>query len=540
MVAKRILVGVVVICWVASLGRAQTPIYSLPGEATGSLFGFACVGLGDGDGDGVRDFAIGVPGVGTGEVRVFSGRTGIERYRVLGNAAADLFGYAIDEVDDLDADGAADFVVGAPQLFAAPPTRGYARLISGRTGTTLTTISGDRDGGLFGFAVAAAGDVNRDGYRDVIIGGPNADGFAGYARVCSGRDGSPLRTWNGAAFEQFGFAVAAAGDIDADGYADVIVGGPGGVSNGGNAGTAVVYSGWSGAALLTLVGSAPSQFLGAAVAGIGDIDADGVTDLAIGGYGDASNGFGAGTAWIVSGRDGSRLHTFFGDRSGDAFGVDLRGIGDADGDGCTDLLVGTHAEYARLFSGSDGRVLFDLPNHRHGHDHWGFRLGTAGDIDDDRAIDFFVGAHTERNMGGAHLLSTRRLSLASDRHALPLTSGGEAGFALDAGPVHAGSAYVLLGSASGTRPGLTVGTSNLPLNVDGYFVALLGSPDTLVLGSVGTLDRTGRASARLVLPPLPAGLAGLTLHHAYAVAGPGPGITVFVLTSNAVPVTLVR
>jgi hypothetical protein len=126
------------------------------------------------------------------------------------------------------------------------------------------------------------------------------------------------------------------------------------------------------------------------------------------------------------------------------------------------------------------------------------------------------------------------VALVADARLFPASSGGTIRFALDAGAPRAGRPYVLGGSASGTFPGLDLGSVVVPLNLDGFLLATLagGPPFT---GFLGVLDGNGRAAASLSVPgPLPAQLAGLTFDFAYVVANP------LYFASNAIPVTVVR
>ena len=110
------------------------------------------------------------------------------------------------------------------------------------------------------------------------------------------------------------------------------------------------------------------------------------------------------------------------------------------------------------------------------------------------------------------------LSLGGDTSSLSLSAGGAQNLALGTDASQSGMLYMMLGSATGTAPGVPAGALVLPLVPDGYFQFTLAHPNTLVLGSLGLLDAAGQASAVLAIPPgLDPGLAGLTLYHAYAV-----------------------
>jgi hypothetical protein len=126
------------------------------------------------------------------------------------------------------------------------------------------------------------------------------------------------------------------------------------------------------------------------------------------------------------------------------------------------------------------------------------------------------------------------LALVADTRFFSASSGGTVHFALDAGAPRAGRLYILGGSASGTFPGLDLGSVVVPLNLDGFLMSTLaGGPP--FAGFLGVLDGSGHAAASLAVPgPLPAAVAGLALDFAYVVASP------LDFGSNAVPLTVVR
>ena len=126
--------------------------------------------------------------------------------------------------------------------------------------------------------------------------------------------------------------------------------------------------------------------------------------------------------------------------------------------------------------------------------------------------------------------------LNGDISALSLTLGGTQALTITAGAQHAGKWYWLLGSATGTSPGLATPAGVLPLNYDGYFAYTLSNPNLVPLtGSLGLLDGQGDATAQFSLPAGSSlSLAGLTLHHAYAVLGSLSTDMV----SNAIPIAL--
>jgi len=128
--------------------------------------------------------------------------------------------------------------------------------------------------------------------------------------------------------------------------------------------------------------------------------------------------------------------------------------------------------------------------------------------------------------------------LWADKQQLSARAGGTVNFDMVAGSAHAGEAYLLLGSASGTTPGIAYSGFNLPLNFDFYFnftAVAAGGP--ILPTFFGTLDSLGNAAASLTFPRIPA-VAGMELHHAYAVIDPMTFALTF--TSNAVPLQFVH
>ena len=124
---------------------------------------------------------------------------------------------------------------------------------------------------------------------------------------------------------------------------------------------------------------------------------------------------------------------------------------------------------------------------------------------------------------------------------LSVSKGGYQSMQLDAGPTHAGAFCLMVGSLSGTSPGLQIGGFHLPLNPDAYFAFTQHLPGrALMPGSLGVLDAQGRAHARLVVPPriVTASLAGHHIHHAFVVFD--PKTFAIRLASNAITGTFAR
>ncbi|NQU47949.1 MAG: FG-GAP repeat protein [Planctomycetes bacterium] len=198
----------------------------------------------------------------------------------------------------------------------------------------------------FGSVVANAGDVNADGHDDVIVGAPEAQGNgkdgSGTAYVYSGKSGEVLYLWHGMKnFDHFGYAVCGAGDLNNDGHSDVMVGSRDADFQGLNASGAVyVYSGESGSLMFTLGGENGGDRFGSAISFAGDVNQDGVDDILVGSPGyDSFSYSDNGAVGLYSGSDGSLIwqRTGIGDYS--AYGAAVGSLGDTNFDGIPDVMV---------------------------------------------------------------------------------------------------------------------------------------------------------------------------------------------------------
>ncbi|TAJ15901.1 MAG: hypothetical protein EPO68_12055 [Planctomycetota bacterium] len=319
-------------------------------------------------------------------------------YTFPGHAPTDQFGSALGRVGDANGDGFPDFVVGAPGDDGGALDGGAAFLQSGKDASQLAVRFGTQPNERVGYAVDGAGDVDGDGSADWIVGcGLSASGNA--ARVYSGATGALLHEWTGPApLSYFGSSVAGCGDVDGDGFDDVIVGARHDDAQSLGVGSAIVYSGATGGVLLTLSGCMPGSGFGISVDGVGDVDADGVVDLGVlsrlGGPGCPAGG------WAYSGRTGVALLAFPSTVPVTQGPRGISGAGDADSDGHADVVVGNAGSElcggsmpgsARVCSGSNGGLMHDLKGEP-GCTWFGFSVDEAGDVDGDGFDDVIVGA----------------------------------------------------------------------------------------------------------------------------------------------------
>ena len=303
--------------------------------------GFAVASPGDVNGDDVPDLLVGnLPesvDSSAGSAQLISGRDG-SVLRTLSHPDPKLhFGYSVAGAGDVDADGCPDLLIGAPfgaREFYGP---GIAEVRSGRDGESLFELSGELPG--FGVSVAGVGDINGDGHDDIVVGTPPQKRTSvgqGWAHAYSGATGSQLYEYRSSyTGVWFGAAVAAAGDVDADGTPDVIVGG----NYGGSPGLVRVFSGADGSVLHTWYGESAAADFGRAVGGAGDVDGDGHADLLVGVPDNRDDAFGR--VLVFSGRDGSVIQALRGERPGQRFGTSVGSLGDVDGNGRAELIVGS-------------------------------------------------------------------------------------------------------------------------------------------------------------------------------------------------------
>jgi hypothetical protein len=322
-------------------------------------------------------------------------------YLVRGSASGDAVGASVAAAGDVDGDGVVDYAIGAPGSDWAAPQGGRASVYSGASGLLLYAAGGTLTERL-GQSIAAAGDVDMNGSADVIAGGPfySSGGAIGRVQVYGGPTGALLRELYGTGSSRFGTGVAGIGDVDLDGHDDLLVGAPGDDTTGADRGSATVFAGADGSVIRVHYGVDTFDELGVSVASAGDVDMDGVPDYAAGALngGSESNG----SVYVYSGATGAVLHTVVGNSPFDQCCV-VAGVGDIDQDGHADFAVGAHRDdqafndggSVYVFAGASGALLH----------HWtgesataafGFAVAAAGDHDGDGVPDVAVGAwHTD-------------------------------------------------------------------------------------------------------------------------------------------------
>ncbi len=384
-------------------GATGALLWTAVGDAAGDQLGQSIATVGDVNGDGRSDLVVGAPyadpnGANSGRVKILSGANGSTLLTLNGVAAGDRFGWSV-------AYGGAPFlgtkriVVGAPFRDTGGADAGSAYVYT-VTGTLLKEFTGAQAGEHRGWSVAGALDVNGDLSPDVIVGAPDSDVIAadnGRVYVFSGASPYPqlYERLGAVGGDRFGFSVAALANIDNDGFGDFVVGSPGASSGNGRV---TVHSGGNAGAQLTSKSGVPGQSLGWSVASLGDVNLDGRTDWIVGAPDDPAAGA-VGRALVYSGLTHALLTTLSGTNPNGRFGAAVGGGGDVNGDGRPDPIVGSpdaailgpEQGNVRVFSGNGFGQLLGIDGPTNG-DRLGGALCSIGDVNGDGRADFLVGS----------------------------------------------------------------------------------------------------------------------------------------------------
>jgi hypothetical protein len=396
-------------------------------------FGETVAGIGDVNDDGVPDIAVGASGVkeGTltncGRVYLFSGADGT-LLRTIPAPFPDKgirFGFSVAAVGDLDADGAGDLLVGAPRVRTPLHGRtGAAYLISGRDGHSLATLAPPTPhrGSQFGISVAGGRDVNGDLLPDLIVGAPAAPvgGLRRVGEVDIYDPNGTIEAFIGDPAPQegarFGESVSIMDDADGDGVADLVIGADGqSVVINDFAGLTFLFTGGIGAppAFIKAVSSptaASFANFGFAVAGLSDLNMDGVGDLA----GTApdenvSTLTSVGRAYVLGGDPNTPTIATVNDPAPNNqtfLGGSLAALADLTGDGFPELAVGAElhkdpngvrAGRAYVVEAKSGNVYLTVESPTgDACARFGWAVAAIDDVDDDGVADFIVGAPFQR------------------------------------------------------------------------------------------------------------------------------------------------
>lgn len=478
--------------------------FTLSGSINDDNVGFSVSTAGDINGDGYADVIIGAYGKKNfkGEAYVIYGKPNFSSsyadldlsmldpkttgFTITGEVDDDSFGYSVRWAGNINNDEYDDIIIGAPMKDS---NRGMVYVIYGRPTSEMENIDlamtmldpaktgfyivGEADDDHFGWIASTAGDVDNDGFDDIIVGAPHKDLNQGAVYVIYGAENSqmsnlklsimtldPLTTGfkitGEVADDLFGVSVSRAGNLNGDSYADIIIGASGKDLSQGAA--YVIYGrdrsslGNTELAFVTLdptltgfmvIGSAASDQLGLSVDTIGDIDQDGYDDVIIGAYGQNA---GSGAIYVIYGKESSELADIDLTRgildpettgfiisdsaNTDNIGYSVRGAGDVNGDGYPDILVGADAKFSYhggvyvIYGGPEmDNIDFSMVSldpettgfviiGNNGGDFFGNAVNMAGDVNGDGYDDLVIGAYTKNaNQGAAYVIYSSRYFL---------------------------------------------------------------------------------------------------------------------------------
>jgi len=376
--------------------------YTITGEKFEAELGYAMAAMGDVDGDGVPDMALGVPEFGTqdgvrGRVDLVSGKDGSPIRSLRSKEAWTFYGLLVANGGDFDGDGVNDVLAGNLE---------FVEQRSSRTGELIGTVYPG------GSNVTGIGDVNCDGVPDFAVGHYRPQGsWKGRVTAYSGSNREVLWVKNGEVDEDgFGHPVVSVGDMNGDGVPDVAVGVPGTVTKPDVIGTVLVLRGQDGGEIFRLDSAVYGDHFGIAIADASDLDGDGVPDIVVGASGHAVRGqHGAGRVDAVSGRSRQLLWSqtgqdgdwwpYGGSFFGDAFGCRVVNAGDLNTDGSADFIVRyARGGFARMdwgrvgvCSGRTGELL-GLYENEVDETLFGAEISALGDADRDGRPEFLIGA----------------------------------------------------------------------------------------------------------------------------------------------------
>jgi hypothetical protein len=400
-VLRRVLrAGVLIVLILGQRADAQEVLLEINGTAPVETL-YVVSRMEDVNSDGLPDVLGGAHGSGGYRARLYSGATGALLLEVVGPLSSS-FGYSVADAGDFNGDGIQDFVVGAPSD-DINQVLGSIRIYSSADGALLHERYGDFFGEQLGNRVAGLGDLNGDGYDEVGVTSRNLR----RVRILAGPDGHGFRQHVMGDTNSTHPSIASVGDIDGDSVPDYAVGWPRDSTGGGLTGTVVVFSGRTGAQIHMVHGPTPvgpestGSHLGFSVAGVGDMNGDGIPDFAAGGPGAlelhlSSN---TGVVRVYSGSDASILYDLDGANetlaaTAGKFGFQIAGGGDLNGDGVPDFLVGAPSDAPSsgsisAYSGRTGERLWRIVGPQSSSRL--HRCAILGDLDGDSRAEFAVG-----------------------------------------------------------------------------------------------------------------------------------------------------
>ncbi len=477
-------------------GLSTSAAWTVESNQAAAACGVSVASAGDVDGDGFGELVVGAPGYDNGQTN--EGRALVYQGRASGLSTSAAWTVESDQANaelssvasagDVNGDGYGDVVVGASRYDNGQVREGRAFLYlgsaSGLSTSAAWTAESNQAEAFFGGSVASAGDVNGDGYGDVVVGAvwyENGEVGEGRAFVYLG-SASGLSTsaaWTAEPDQVdafFGGAVASAGDVNGDGYGDVVVGALAYDNGEDNEGRAFVYlgsaSGLSTSAAWTAESDQVGARLGVSVASAGDVNGDGYGDVVVGAYAYDNGEFDEGRAFVylgsASGLSTSAAWTAESDQVNAFFGLPVASAGDVNGDGYGDVVVGASAYdngefdegaafvYLGSASGLSTSATWTLESD-HERAYFGRSVASAGDVNRDGYGDVVVGARWYEDNG------------QFDEGRVFVYLGSASGLATNA-------AWTVVTDQAGAEFGQSVASAG-DVNGDGYGDLLVGAPE---------------------------------------------------------------
>jgi len=417
-------------------GLAASPAWTSESDQVTALFGGSVGTAGDVNGDGYADVIVGADSYDNGHAE--EGRASVYHGSATGLATSPAwtaesdqtlanFGLSVATGGDVNGDGYADVIVGAHRYDNDQADEGRAFAYLGSAAGLATdpawTAESNQVGASFGASVATAGDVNGDGYADVLVGAYTYDNgqtnegraFTYYGSAAGLATSAGWTAESGQASAEFGLSVAAAGDVNGDGYADVVVGALRYDNGQADEGRAFAYHGSAAGMATSPAWTAESDQAGARFASVttaGDVNGDGYADVVVGAlwYDNGQTDEGRVFAYhgSATGLATSPAWTAESDQAGAEFGLSVATAGDVNGDGYADVLVGAHlydngeTDEGRAFAyhgSAAGLATTPAWTAESDQDAAGFAVSvaTAGDVNGDGYADVVVGAYTYDN-----------------------------------------------------------------------------------------------------------------------------------------------
>ena len=442
----------------SAAGLAATAGWTGESNQVNGYFGWSVSNAGDVNGDGYSDVIVGALQYSNGEVAegrayVYHGSAAglgeTEAWTAEPNQVTAYLGYSVSTAGDVNGDGYSDVIVGAYAYDNGETDEGrvfvYRGSATGLSTSATWTAESNQASALFGFFVSTAGDVNGDGYSDVIVGAPaydNGHSDEGRAYVYHG-SAAGLRSivaWTAESnqvFASFGVSVSTADDVNGDGYSDVIVGASG-YDNGESAeGRAYVYHGSitglrSIAAWVAESNQANAEF-GSSVSTAGDVNGDGYSDVIVGAAGYTNGELGEGRAYdyhgSVTGLRTTAAWTAESNQVKAFFGASVSTAGDVNGDAYSDVIVGAgsydngqvNEGRAYVYHGSPTGIRATAAwtaESNQANASFGTSVSTAGDVNGDGYSDVIVGAsgydNGESDEGQAYVYHGSATGISAD------------------------------------------------------------------------------------------------------------------------------